>query len=139
MGIDIRNLQKKVRLDAKKVRRCAEAVLDLVGEEDTELSLLFVDDRHIRRLNSKYRKVDSATDVLAFPIRSFNVLGDVVISAETAKRAAHKREIPIHKEICLYIVHGILHLVGYKDKRPDERRRMRLKEGEVLAKCNSKV
>ncbi|NQV04742.1 MAG: rRNA maturation RNase YbeY, partial [Candidatus Omnitrophica bacterium] len=61
-----------------------------------------------------------------------NVLGDVVVSAETARREARKRKVPIQKEICLYLVHGILHLLGYDDKKSIDRKRMRAKEKELL-------
>jgi len=139
MRIGITNLQSLVRIDKKKILKCARSVLKAMGEQDAELSLLFVNDSYIKRLNWKYRRVDSSTDVLAFSMREgeglskdSSILGDVVVSAETARREAGKRRTPASKEICLYVVHGILHLLGYDDEGPGDRKRMKAKESELL-------
>jgi len=139
MRVDIRDLQNEVKIDPKRVIKCAKSVLKGVGEDKAELSLLFVNDSYIRRLNRRYRRVNSKTDVLAFSMREGKgpskhrpILGDVVISAETAKREAKKRKRTLHKEMTLYLVHGILHLLGYDDKNPCDRKMMRAKEKELL-------
>lgn len=140
MRIDVLDLQSVVKIDKKGIKRLAEKALKALGEgEETELSLLFVDNSYIRRLNKKYRGVNSNTDVLAFAMREGHsfpkkgfVLGDVVISAETAKRESKKRKIPLRKEISLYLVHGILHLLGYDDETLGQKKRMRAKEKELL-------
>ncbi|MFC1621124.1 rRNA maturation RNase YbeY [Candidatus Omnitrophota bacterium] len=139
MKVDIRDLQAKVKIDTKKIVQRAEFILNKMGEDRGELSLLFVADSYIRRLNSKYRNVDSRTDVLAFSMREgyglpeeSPILGDVVISTETAKRAAGKRRVSVQSEIELYLVHGILHLLGYKDERSSDRKKMKAKEKELL-------
>ncbi|MEK7868147.1 MAG: rRNA maturation RNase YbeY, partial [Candidatus Omnitrophota bacterium] len=79
----------------------------------------------------------SATDVLAFPMRdsrrlSGSILGDVVISVETAKREAKKRKKDFQEEFDLYFVHGILHLLGYDDEKPRARKKMKEKEREII-------
>jgi len=137
--VDIRDLQGKVKIDRRKITKCAEFVLKKMDEGRAELSLLFVNDSYIERLNRKYRNVDSKTDVLAFPMRegydlpgNSLVLGDVVISAETAKREAKKRKVPVGKEILFYLVHGMLHLLGYKDEASKDRKKMILKQNELL-------
>jgi len=101
--------------------------------------LVFVTDSYIRKLNRRYRNIDSKTDVLAFSMREgvglskkSPILGDVIVSTETAKKEAKKRHIPIHKEVNLYIVHGILHLLGYNDEKPIDRKKMKRKEAELL-------
>lgn len=139
MRIDIRNLQDKIKIDKRGIRKCAESVLKAMGEEEAELSLLFVNGPHIRRLNWKYRKMDSETDVLAFSMREGSglskdspVLGDVVISTEAAKREAVRRRLPIQKEINLYLIHGILHLLGYDDRSASDKKKMRQKQRELL-------
>ena len=139
MVVDIRNLQDKVKIDEAKVRSCAQCVLRDMDEESAELSILFVNDAYIKRLNSKYRDTDSKTDVLAFSMRQgegisrhSEILGDVVISTQTAKREAARRKEPIQKELDLYLVHGILHLLGYDDEKPGNRKKMRAKERELL-------
>ncbi|MFC1624097.1 rRNA maturation RNase YbeY [Candidatus Omnitrophota bacterium] len=139
MRIDIMNLQNKVRISKKGVEKYVKSILKAMGESDAELSLLFVTDLYIKRLNWKYRRVNSKTDVLAFSMREGDdipkdspILGDVVVSTETAKREAIKRSRPVQKEIYLYLVHGILHLLGYDDKKPNDRRKMKLKEEKLL-------
>ncbi len=139
MRIDIRDLQDKVKLDRLKIIRCARSVLENMQETDSELSLVFVTDSYIRKLNRRYRNIDSKTDVLAFSMREgvglskkSPILGDVIVSTETAKKEAKKRHIPIHKEVNLYIVHGILHLLGYNDEKPIDRKKMKRKEAELL-------
>jgi probable rRNA maturation factor len=89
-----------------------------------ELSVSVTDDREIRELNRVFRHRDRATDVLAFAMREgealtaqteldAEVLGDVVISVETARRQASKRRRPLDAELLMLLAHGLLHLVGY--------------------------
>ena len=145
MKIGIQNLQSIEKIDRNKIIKCAEHVLKAMAEDDVELSLVLVNDMYIRNLNWKYRRKDSATDVLAFPMRdsrglSGPVLGDVVISVETAKREAKKRKKDFQEEFDLYFVHGILHLLGYDDEKPRAKKKMKAKEKELMESlCNSKV
>ena len=139
MHVEILNLQDQVKLNKKMMIKSAEGILKAMGETDSELSLLFVDDPYIKGLNLNYRNINAATDVLAFSIREGKalsgqglLLGDVVISAETAKREAGKRRVPVKEEMLLYMTHGILHLLGYDDKGPCGRKRMELKQRELL-------
>ncbi|MEM9731011.1 MAG: rRNA maturation RNase YbeY [Myxococcota bacterium] len=98
----------------------AKAMLGELGLEDAELSVLLCDDATIRTLNRRYRKRNSATDVLAFSMREgpgpateAGLLGDVVISLATARRQAAERDRPIVEEVTWLLAHGLLHLVGY--------------------------
>ncbi len=98
-----------------------------------------VDDRKIRDLNKKHLKKNSATDVLAFRMHdgSFSelnpqLLGDVVISVETAKRSARSLNTSFNAELCLYLIHGILHLLGYDDTSNKEFLRMQKIQKEIL-------
>lgn len=145
MKIDIQNLQSIEKIDKDKIIECARHVLKAMAENDAELSLVLVNDMYIRNLNWKYRRKDSATDVLAFPMRdsrglSGSILGDVVISVETAKREAKKRKKAVQEELDLYFVHGILHLLGYDDEKPRARKKMKSKEKELTESlCNSRA
>lgn len=92
-------------------------------------------------LNRQYRGVEGPTDVLAFPMRegrfgrlSPDLLGDVVISVETARRQAGRGEF--RGELALLLVHGILHLVGYDHQTPAARQRMWRKQRVLLAACD---
>ena len=145
MKIDIQNLQNIEKIDKNKIIKCADHILKTMAEDDVELSLVLVNDMYIRNLNWKYRRNDSATDVLAFPMRDYRglsgpVLGDVVISVETAKREARKRKKDFQEEFDLYFVHGILHLLGYDDEKPRARKKMKAKEKELMESlCSSKI
>ena len=143
MKIDIQNLQSVEKIDKNKIIKCADCALNAMNDNSAELSLVLVNDRYIKSLNWKYRRNDSATDVLAFPMRdsrglSGPVLGDVVISIETTKREAKKRKKDFQDELDLYFVHGILHLFGYDDEKPRARKKMIEKEQEILKLLKSK-
>ena len=114
-----------------KIRRWASRVLSAVDRQGTALSLVFVDDREMRILHQKYLGKSSPTDVLAFGQKG-NLLGDIVISVETAKRRAPEFGNRWDVELLLYLIHGILHLVGFRDSAPNEKRKMRRKEEEIL-------
>jgi probable rRNA maturation factor len=106
--------------------------------------VLLVNDAAIRRLNRTYRKVDAPTDVLAFPMRegrfgrlSPDLLGDVVISAETARRQAPAGGV--RAELALLLVHGILHLAGRDHQTAAARLRMWKAQRAILAACGVAV
>ena len=108
--------------------RRAEALLNALGSAEAELSILITDDAEIRELNRRYRKLDRATDVLSFPMKG-PLLGDVVISAETAARRAGRR---LDRELTFLLVHGVLHLHGHDHKKSPERRKMRARERDLM-------
>lgn len=112
----------------------------MLARPRAECSVLVVDDADMAALNRAYRGVAGPTDVLAFPMtegrfgRAWpDLLGDVVISAETARRQARPGRGGVRAELALLLVHGILHLVGYDHGTAEERRRMWHKQGAILA------
>ncbi|MCQ2434779.1 MAG: rRNA maturation RNase YbeY [Oscillospiraceae bacterium] len=129
------------------IRRCCQAVLTTEGfGYDTEVSVSFVDNKEIRKLNNIYRNKDSETDVLSFPLSEgdkletnpetgFVVLGDIVISMETAVKQAKMYGHVLEREIAFLTVHSMLHLLGYDhETSPLDQRKMREKEESVLEK-----
>ena len=80
---------------------------------DGQLSLTLTDDAAIRELNREWRSVDRPTDVLSFPMDDDVLLGDLVISVETARRQAEERAYELRDEVRVLLVHGLLHLLGY--------------------------
>jgi probable rRNA maturation factor len=142
-----------VAIDRAWLRRTADAVLSAARAEDAELSLVLVSDRRIRALNRRYRKKDRPTDVLAFPLtpsltlpprgggkgggaRSNSppmLLGDVVISIDTARRHAADLGHGLREELRRLLVHGVLHLLGYDHERgPRDAALMARKEKVIL-------
>jgi len=147
----VQNRQRAVAINSARLGRTAEAVLSAARVEEVELSLLLVSDRRMRALNWRYRKQDRPTDVLAFPLlERFSagtsklrkpqalasgaptLLGDVVISVETAKRQAAERGHGLYDEVIRLVVHGVLHLLGYDHERgPREAASMARKERKI--------
>lgn len=139
MKVRLTNLQTKIGIDEAKFKSAAKKILDHQGANNAELSILLTDDRRMRRLNKKFRKIDRATDVLAFSQREGEgleinplLLGDVVISVETARRRAKRLKITEKEEIYRYLTHGILHLLGYDDQKKFKRKVMQEREENIL-------
>jgi probable rRNA maturation factor len=120
---------------ARRLRKRGRQFLDQLGRPEAALSVLLVRDAEIRRLNRHWRKKDRATDVLSFPIsdQSGNgaLLGDVVISVETAARRARRGRFSIDEELDRYLAHGVLHLLGYDHEQAADAREMAEKEAEL--------
>jgi probable rRNA maturation factor len=124
----------------KKVKEWAQKILKQLGLERKELSILLVDDEEIKRLNSQYLGRKRPTNVIAFPMDGPNehLLGDIVISTETAQKEAEKLNLPFEEHLARLLIHGILHLLGYEDKTKSQYRKMRQKEEELLQYLFSK-
>lgn len=145
MPVFVSNLQEKVPVDeqllelAKKTAQVA--VLEAGGPEAAEISLALVDDDYIRQLNREYRGIDKPTDVLSFAMREGellpggeDLLGDVVVSLETAQRQCREYGHSFEREVAFLIAHGVLHLLGYDHQDEEGRRAMREKEEAVLSR-----
>ena len=126
----------EIKSDYKKsLKKIARLVLkELDVPKDTELSITFTDDIQMRELNRSYRQIDRTTDVLSFPQSEgpdFTLLGDIVISIDTAKRHSVSYGVSLHEELKKLIIHGILHLLGHDHKKKKETQVMRKKEKEL--------
>jgi probable rRNA maturation factor len=110
-------------VSAATTRRRAEKMLAHLTLGAVELSIALVDDATIRELNRTYRHKDKPTDVLAFPMDD-RVLGDVIISIDTARRQAKQRRRPLLDELTMLLGHGLLHLLGYDHRTDAEERQM---------------
>ncbi|MEB2310534.1 MAG: rRNA maturation RNase YbeY [Polyangiaceae bacterium] len=121
------------KLAPRAVRRLAELMLAELELAGAELSVLLTDDAHIQELNREHRGKDRPTDVLSFALdeaelpvgaQGPRLLGDVVISLDTAARQARSRGRELLAEVRFLLAHGILHLIGYDHAEPEEKRRM---------------
>lgn len=128
LKVMIRNNQHQVKIPVGLrllIRKCCQAVLSEEGfGNDAEVSVSFVDNAEIRQLNKIYRDKDKSTDVLSFPLGENGVydvnnetgaylLGDVVISMETAVKQANIYGHSLEREVGFLTVHSMLHLLGY--------------------------
>jgi probable rRNA maturation factor len=132
-------------LTKSEIERIAGKLLDRENlPREIEISVLFTDNEGIRLLNREYRGIDTPTDVLSFPLSTPEelaqapegtevLLGDVVISLETAREQARQQRHSIKRESALLLTHGLLHLLGYDHGSEEERERMRQMEGEIVA------
>jgi probable rRNA maturation factor len=111
-------VKKKVKgVESKLLSKIAHRALEVLGLSKVELSIALVSDAQIKRLNKRYRNKDKPTDVLSFPIgekvEDWLILGDIVISVDTAKRQAQELGHSLEEEIKRLLVHGLVHLLGY--------------------------
>ena len=102
-----------------------------------DLSIVFVTDQRIKVLNKKYLKRECTTDVLSFDLREDprkmkRVEGEIIISADSARKNAKTFGGSPQKEIILYVIHGILHLLGFDDHSPKDIQSMRREEQKIL-------
>lgn len=136
----------------RELKKQVEAILNALKlPRGTEVCITFLDDDAMRELNEAYRGIKRTTDVLSFPQNvwdsmGFNaaiakdslrnkMLGDMVISIDTAKRHARFYGNSLEKEVRKLIVHGILHLLGYDHKKKNDAIVMRKKEKELIDLC----
>ena len=135
--IQIKNLQKIKKINKGKISRRTKDVLKIVGMDKAYVSLVFCDNDFIKRLNLRYFGRNFPTDVISFPLKDKFVpgfLGEVVISVEEAINNAAVYNNSLDREITLYIIHGILHLLGWSDSTKRERIKMEKKQEEILKK-----
>lgn len=144
----VSNVQEKMELTAK-MKETVKTVLDKAAKvlevsPDAEVSVVFADDEYIQELNRQYRGIDKATDVLSFALDEGEepevvdgpeetLLGDIVISIETACRQAAEYGHSLERELAFLAVHGMLHLVGYDHEEDEDRAEMRRQEEHILS------
>jgi len=143
MEILIKNQQKITKVNQEKTKGIIKKILQHLKVDDRiEISVLFTDDKFIRLLNNKYRGINKPTDVLSFSLQagavkypeveSNKLLGDIIISVETAQRQADNLKHSIEKELTVLLIHGLLHLTGYDHEKDKDYKIMREKEIEIL-------
>ena len=133
--IAIATPQEVVPIDRGRMREVVRAVLDGEGVADYEISLAFVDNPTIHRLNKLYLQHDEPTDVLSFPLsdaKARKLSGELVVGAEVAAAQAKERGHDVQAELALYVIHGLLHLCGHDDKTADAAAAMRQRERHYL-------
>lgn len=129
ISVQTRNVKKAI--DPRTVKRRGVKLLEALELPDAELSVLLCDDGVIQALNKDYRNKNAPTDVLSFsmnegdtPVPMPQLLGDVVISVETARRQALDLSHSLLDEVTSLLIHGILHLVGHTHDTPEEEKEM---------------
>ena len=140
MKIEINNLQKKIKINNSLIRK---AILHTLKSEscpqDTNVSVAVVSDSKIKQMNAAYRKKDSVTDVLAFPMEDDEfpqickgILGEIVISAESAEIQAKNMNVPFDEEMIRLSIHGTLHLLSYTDTSIHDAGKMTIRQEQLV-------
>jgi probable rRNA maturation factor len=118
--VTILNNQTKARLALRPLENFSRNALRALKLKPQSAAIAFVTDAEIARLNKTYRKKNKPTDVLSFPAPSSSkgssknrFLGDIAIAPAVARRYAKKNGRSLQSEICVLILHGLLHLLGY--------------------------
>lgn len=133
------NANRRSGVDGRALKKSAKILLEHLQVAHGSLSLCLVDDRTIRRLNRLHRGKDRATDVLSFPLMEQDdgcaerLLGDVVISLETAARQARDYDATLADELKRLLIHGVLHVIGHDHERRRDRARMEAEERRLAA------
>jgi probable rRNA maturation factor len=143
MAVLLQSEVDSLSFDLDHIKQTAEKLLGLVNHAESELSILLVDDTRMTELNSIYRHKDTPTNVLSFPMHDDNIhpeailLGDIVISIDTAIRESTEKYIPLENYLTILQVHGLTHLLGYDHERGEqEALEMASFEKKLLEKLN---
>jgi probable rRNA maturation factor len=139
MKIQIENKQKLYKISKRKIRLSVTNLMKCLNCQDKEVSISFVDDLIIRELNKQYLGRNKPTNVLSFSLQEGefsginpHVLGDIVISTETASSDAVKGKLTFSQEIDFLIIHGLLHLLGYNHENTSREETEKMQNMEKL-------
>jgi probable rRNA maturation factor len=141
MSVSILNQQKKFKVDVSRVRRNLKRLLIKLNHKNSDICVVLVDDKKILEINRNYLQRNHPTNVISFAMTegSFGdlhpeILGDIVISVETAARDAMTVQFDFMDELDFLIIHGLLHLLGYNHENclNGEAEKMNNKERELF-------
>ncbi len=124
--------------DVQRLKKAIRSIAHDYGWTDGDISIALIADAEIREVNNKHLSHDYETDVISFDLTNGDdfLEGEIIASVETADREASENGWQGDDELLLYIIHGMLHIVGLGDKKPKETKVMREAEQYYLAKFN---
>jgi probable rRNA maturation factor len=135
LKINVYNQQKELPLSPTSVRKAVVALFSFLSISCEEVSFYFVTAKKISKLHAEHFDDPTSTDCITFPLDE-QYLGDVFICPSVAIAYAKKRNLDPFQETLLYIIHGILHLLGFDDLEPKQRTSMRKKEKSCMHYLN---
>ena len=136
-NVYLRNLQRKVKIDVKNLRRRINQALEVSGLSFRQLGVILVSDRRIAGYNQKFLGYNRPTDVLSFSLEEQE--GEILISAETAQAQAKELRHTLEEELLTLAIHGFLHLAGHDDRKAKDRRLMFGETRRILRGCLKKT
>ncbi len=147
MKIQIENRQSLYKIDKRKIRGTVSGIFKILNCTNKEISIVLTDDETIKRMNHQYLGRNKPTNVISFSMQEGEygninpeIMGDVILSLETAQRDAAEGHLTFQQEIDFLLIHGILHLLGYNHENTSREKavEMRQKETEVFNQMNSR-
>jgi len=134
LTINISSSQRALRPPRKKITALVEFVASVESAPLDEVDIAIVTSRRIAALNRRYLRHSGATDVLSFDLSvpGDGIIAQVIVCGDVAVREARSRRIGPQRELMLYIVHGLLHVMGYDDTTPQAAEKMRARQEELL-------
>ena len=133
--INIEDVKTKITKKKLKLKSLAKAVLTEEGVAQSEINIIFVDDSYIIKLNQEFLNKNETTDVISFNLEESDsdfLEGEVYANADQIKRQAEEYEVTFQNELHRIVIHGVLHLIGYNDHTPLEKKNMTEKENHYL-------
>ena len=132
--------QQQRPVDFEDCISVARMILDDFGFDQSEISIALVDDPTIRDLNKQYLNHDYETDVISFVLEESDtaLTGQLLVSTDTAEKMGQQIGVPMQHELLLYVIHGMLHLVGFDDTDPESAEKMRAAEADYLGRFGIK-
>ncbi len=133
MKVSVFNSQKDLSISKIQVKKLCQTVVAFEGGRYDEVAIYFVDKPEICRLHDEFFQDPSPTDCISFPMNTYDdfeyrILGEVFVCPPVAIEYADQHGGDAYDEVSLYVVHGLLHLLGYDDIDPKDRKQMRLAE-----------
>lgn len=143
MEVEISNLTEE-KVDEELIKLVVNATSDKLGVKDSIVSVTFIDNAEIHKINKEYRGVDRETDVISFafledetdPEMDIDNLGEIYISLEKAHSQAKEYGHSFKRELSFLLVHGLLHLLGYDHMTQEEEKEMFSLQEEILSSLN---
>lgn len=139
ISVSVANPYEIIEPDYLRLKNSARTVLEGEGIKDAKISLALVTDDKIAEINKQFLDHDGPTDVITFPLsnpKAKKLEGELILGVHVAQREAEERGHDVHTELCLYVIHGVLHLCGYDDRTAKDAKQMRQKEREYLKKLD---
>lgn len=131
-SIQIFNNTSQKFLPLKKIQAIAAKILEDYHIKDSEISIIFLTDTEIQKINSQYLNHNYATDVISFNFEEENLEGEIYISVDTARIQAQEYKVSLTNEVLRLSIHGIMHLLGYEDDSIDKKEKMHNLEEKYL-------
>jgi rRNA maturation RNase YbeY len=120
-----------------QLKKWISAIIKNENKKEGKINYLFCTDKELHKINREFLNHDTYTDIITFDYSESNkVSGEIYISSERVKENSQKLKTEFESELRRVIIHGVLHLCGYKDKNPAQKKEMRDKEDDALTKFN---